>query len=1025
MTDEWWPDGYARPAFTVQRERFGPAVGGDYVRAHPGYKLPAYLTPTVGTVTTPDPGPLPNEFIIVATMRATATAGNKTLVSQDNEAAQRALIVQRQQDGNWFQTTWGSAGLINPVLGQVSTSDQDQTFAFTTQYLPATSQLRNQMLQLVDGDWLPVAAPTVNAFTGPIFNSTSPIRVGAHGTASQLWDGRIHSVELLTGLDPGTDERYLSLGQGTVTTPDTSDMDFITPMRFTFRAQIDEYGDGFPTIISKIGPGIDDQVVLREYMVYGHEPSNNQMLFSTGAPDNLLGAAIANPTPLGTPHTFGIEIIPGTSTFTSIVDGVRTTVDLGSPIIPPDNYADLVLGHPELSGRLYWAQLDRLDEFGNATATVWKFNADEAPTDATTTVWRDVRGRKWTVSDPEAISGRTLWKFDAGEYPGTGTSYEDPRGRTWTLTADNAITLAQDVPGVTTLAQTALRYSTTVPGFEAVKGKAYLAIRPWLRLPAVHYKGTVKDDYGSAQIAWGWPVGLEEKWSEVVLVRSGFGDPITVSDGETVFRSPKEGYLDQDGKLTLPPPVIIDQPLQSGHWYYYSLFFKTGPLDWVLGMTGNVQIPRDYHHSEHLWEAIPPYYQYADANIREGNGFLRQILSIFGYELDTARQYVESWQECYHIDKTPVPLLKRVGENFGEAYRGGIGVIRYRGMIAALPEALQMRGTVQAMQQIIEGSSKWLCETTLGSNLMLLPDDSDFGHGTGSWGTLHPDTDDVDEASSLPPTRVIILQNSPTVSVPPPEYGRASMRIQTLKVHEMAQLCITCGSGQIVEDWWRGPPSSTVRTNIKWFQTAQGVSREANGPSKGTGLIFNTWRVAADGIGGEQGAGDIRNMIPLYNGISIDERVTYGFSFQVKMEIPSDVLPVIYWFGADGQPSGLILRSSGIEVPPPNTDWAAYHVSGTAPLGAVYLVPGIVFRDRPNSAIDATYSPYIDIAGAMVYRLGSQGAVKVNPPDSYLTLGEPTEIIGDKEAADTPPEFTQDYWIGSPSTTGLPPVAPS
>ena len=90
----------------------------------------------------------------------------------------------------------------------------------------------------------------------------------------------------------------------------------------------------------------------------------------------------------------------------------------------------------------------------------------------------------------------------------------------------------------------------------------------------------------------------------------------------------------------------------------------------------------------------------------------------------------------------------------------------------------------------------------------------------------------------------------------------------------------------------------------------------------------------------------------------------------------------------------------------------------------MYLVPALVFGDRPGSAVGATFSPWIDIAGAMVYRLGSQGAVKINPPDSYLTLGEPVEIIGDKEAAGVPPEFTQDYWIGSPSTTGLPPVAP-
>ena len=70
---------------------------------------------------------------------------------------------------------------------------------------------------------------------------------------------------------------------------------------------------------------------------------------------------------------------------------------------------------------------------------MWRFDADEAPTDATTTTWTDPRGRQWTATNPHAISGRTMWKFDASEYPGSGTSYIDPRGREWTLTNAAAI----------------------------------------------------------------------------------------------------------------------------------------------------------------------------------------------------------------------------------------------------------------------------------------------------------------------------------------------------------------------------------------------------------------------------------------------------------------------------------------------------------------------------------------------------------------------------------------------------------
>ena len=48
-----------------------------------------------------------------------------------------------------------------------------------------------------------------------------------------------------------------------------------------------------------------------------------------------------------------------------------------------------------------------------------------------------------TGTDPSA--GTVVWRFDANDYPGTGTSYVDPRGRTWTLSSATAIT--PKVPG--------------------------------------------------------------------------------------------------------------------------------------------------------------------------------------------------------------------------------------------------------------------------------------------------------------------------------------------------------------------------------------------------------------------------------------------------------------------------------------------------------------------------------------------------------------------------------------------------
>ena len=50
--------------------------------------------------------------------------------------------------------------------------------------------------------------------------------------------------------------------------------------------------------------------------------------------------------------------------------------------------------------------------------------------------WGVFNGRIYSVEmrtglDP--TQGKVLWRFDATEYPGSGTTYTDPRGRVWTL----------------------------------------------------------------------------------------------------------------------------------------------------------------------------------------------------------------------------------------------------------------------------------------------------------------------------------------------------------------------------------------------------------------------------------------------------------------------------------------------------------------------------------------------------------------------------------------------------------------
>ena len=561
------------------------------------------------------------------------------------------------------------------------------------------------------------------------------------------------------------------------------------------------------------------------------------------------------------------------------------------------------------TGTIYWVQMETVDTNGN-------------PTDL-------------------------LWRFDPNEWV-SGTTYTSSRGKLWTLSAAGAITAGTTPVGMTTLPQTALRYPSSVTGVAEAIGKAYLTIRPF--------------DYITAEVAWGWPVSIEERWSEVALVRSGMGEPLTVNDGQTVFRALKTDFdgLDAAGNaVTFPAPVVYDQPLQSGHWYYYTLFFRVGPLDWISGMAANVLIPRNHHHAEHLWSTVPPFYQFADGDPRSNGGglhALERFLTVFGFELDQTREYVEQWQETYHIDKSPMPLLKRVGENFGYPYHGATGQISYRSYIAGLPEMLETRGTIQSLQFVIEATSKYQCGITVGNNLMLLPDDSDFFYGTGNWGGLHPTTDPlVSEVTTLPPTDINLTSNDLTVS-PPADFGRGTMRVRTPKSVESQTFAIACGSG-----------------------------------------INQT-----------------REMVPLYTGVPVEVGSTYSFSIKGRHEDAANVqiTPSLLWFRQGGQPSDYLAISDGVPVAVNNSAWFDLIIQGVAPAGAYFLVPVLEFGLRPIGG-PAPWSFYVDLAGAAVHLLGEAGTAVVLAPDAFLTLGVTAEKLGDKQDPAAPGGFTE-YILGTP-----------
>lgn len=462
------------------------------------------------------------------------------------------------------------------------------------------------------------------------------------------------------------------------------------------------------------------------------------------------------------------------------------------------------------------------------------------------------------LSMPQA--SQVQWRFDAVDYPGTGTTWTDPRGRAWNIATDTAM-------------------------------------------------------------------------SEII--------PSTIN---------------------VPPPVVYDKPLQQGQYYYYSLFFRTTRLDWIIGMTGQVLIPRNYNHDEHLWNTIPPFYQYTDSNIREGSGPLRKMFTIFGSELDLTREFVEQWQETYHIDKAPMALLKGVGANFGVPYNAGIGDVRYRGMLAALPLCLQQRGTVPALKHVVEAGTKWKCDITIGNNIMLLPDDSDFWTGTGSWGYLATATDVLE-----PDLNTTTAALSYGTGLTGATMGRGTMHVVSSKAAEATNLAITCGNG----------PHYIIDSQGLWQQQPA--------------------------------------VIPMYAGIPVEPGSSYGFNVQVAQETPAAaVTGYLFWYGAGGTAESYLSKVASINpVAASGSGWHEIIVQGTAPTGAVYMTPVIYFTGRPTGG--GTTSKWIDISAASCYVLDRAGkAVAVAPPDSYMTVGDAGELLGSDDAAIP----FKGYILGTPPTAG-------
>ena len=166
-------------------------------------EVPGYLTPTIGTVTTPDPGPLPSQCVLVWHARGPVVAGgvsSHTVVGQWSPDGQRSWRLRRHETNLglfWGVTTTGAgAAETTRTLSYGAATGGDETASLAIDLAVGTT---DQRLTLTKPDGLIQTA--VNPRLIP-FDGNGTLRIGGSDAVLEPWDGRIYSVELRTGLDP-------------------------------------------------------------------------------------------------------------------------------------------------------------------------------------------------------------------------------------------------------------------------------------------------------------------------------------------------------------------------------------------------------------------------------------------------------------------------------------------------------------------------------------------------------------------------------------------------------------------------------------------------------------------------------------------------------------------------------------------------------------------------------------------------------------------------------------------------------
>jgi hypothetical protein len=414
-------------------------TAGIYADAKVQKDLP-YLSTIFGTMTTPDPGPMPTEYTFVTTLSGPTGATGCVASQSENSATDRSWsLTRRATDGGFTYATYPT-GAATPVYTR---TNQVAAIGARPRQILALSVRENDgsgvgsmiAWEYINGSWVWKSSGAVAAPFNT-FDSAQVLRLGAIASSSKF-GGKIYSVEAHAGLDPagmilagvetdfpGTSGNYLSAAYQAA-------WDIAGPVEVVARARFDNwaassqtiigrYLTGAPSWILRKGTGAQAQRIDWWFQVTGNAGgihSSSVMPYTDGVPFWVKATFIPATGVWAVYHAADQPTEPTTWT---AAGGSTTFIGSINPSVAPIQIgADRNGTFDVLNGRVYRAIVrsgiggPAVFEFNESNITINVATNFAATTGGSVAIVGSVLGPNIPTGTPAAV----LWRFDAGEAP--------------------------------------------------------------------------------------------------------------------------------------------------------------------------------------------------------------------------------------------------------------------------------------------------------------------------------------------------------------------------------------------------------------------------------------------------------------------------------------------------------------------------------------------------------------------------------------------------------------------------------